>query len=71
MVLVCGYFFLTSQLLICPLKLLMQAIRLKYLHPDSELQNYAIQVMDMLRADTSVDAYTLVFFKQTLGLLSL
>ncbi|XP_062009645.1 protein SWEETIE isoform X1 [Rosa rugosa] len=37
----------------------LQAIRLKYLHPDSELQNYAIQVMDMLRADTSVDAYTL------------
>ncbi|PRQ53156.1 hypothetical protein RchiOBHm_Chr2g0163391 [Rosa chinensis] len=31
----------------------LQAIRLKYLHPDSELQNYAIQVMDMLRADTS------------------
>ncbi|XP_004306022.1 PREDICTED: HEAT repeat-containing protein 5B isoform X1 [Fragaria vesca subsp. vesca] len=37
----------------------LQAIRLKYLHPDSELQNYVIQVMDMLRADTSVDAYTL------------
>lgn len=47
--------------------LLMQAIRLKYLHPDGELQNYAIQVMDMLRADTSVDAYTLVFFNKFLG----
>lgn len=45
----------------------MQAIRLKYLHPDGELQNYAIQVMDMLRADTSVDAYTLVFFNKFSG----
>lgn len=37
----------------------LQAIRLKYMHPDSELQNYAIQVMDMLRSDSSVDAYAL------------
>ncbi|XP_050383979.1 protein SWEETIE isoform X2 [Argentina anserina] len=37
----------------------LQAIRLKYMHPDTELQNYAVQVMDMLRADASVDAYTL------------
>eukprot|EP00257_Ricinus_communis_P015345 XP_015573232.1 protein SWEETIE isoform X1 [Ricinus communis] len=37
----------------------LQAIRLKYLHPDSELQNYALQVMEMLRADTSVDAHAL------------
>uniref|UniRef100_A0A2N9GA63 Reverse transcriptase domain-containing protein n=1 Tax=Fagus sylvatica TaxID=28930 RepID=A0A2N9GA63_FAGSY len=35
------------------------AIRLKYLHPDSELQNFAMEVMDMLRADTSVDAHAL------------
>ncbi|EEF45628.1 conserved hypothetical protein [Ricinus communis] len=38
----------------------LQAIRLKYLHPDSELQNYALQVMEMLRADTSVDAHALL-----------
>ncbi|GMY24387.1 protein SWEETIE isoform X4 [Fagus crenata] len=37
----------------------LQAIRLKYLHPDSELQNFAMEVMDMLRADTSVDAHAL------------
>ncbi|KAL0332487.1 UNVERIFIED_CONTAM: protein SWEETIE [Sesamum calycinum] len=32
---------------------------LKYLNPDSELQNYALQVMGMLRTDTSVDAQAL------------
>ncbi|KAG6716276.1 hypothetical protein I3842_04G041200 [Carya illinoinensis] len=37
----------------------LQAIRLKYLQPDSELQNFALQVMDMLCADTSVDAHAL------------
>nr|CAN82240.1 hypothetical protein VITISV_044199 [Vitis vinifera] len=37
----------------------LQAIRLKYLHPDSELQNFALQIMDMLRADSSVDAQAL------------
>ncbi|XP_024454181.2 protein SWEETIE isoform X3 [Populus trichocarpa] len=37
----------------------LQAIRLKYLHPDSELQQYALQVMEMLRSDTSVDAHAL------------
>ncbi|CAK9150708.1 unnamed protein product [Ilex paraguariensis] len=37
----------------------LQAIRLKYLHPDSELQNFAMQVMDLLRGDTTVDAQTL------------
>ncbi|KAG6392631.1 hypothetical protein SASPL_146855 [Salvia splendens] len=36
------------------------AMCLKYLHPDSELQNYAVLVMDMLRSDTSVDAQALV-----------
>ncbi|KAF7133259.1 hypothetical protein RHSIM_Rhsim09G0080700 [Rhododendron simsii] len=35
------------------------AIRLKYLHPDSELHNYALQVMEMLRVDTSADAQAL------------
>ncbi|XP_050123637.1 protein SWEETIE-like isoform X1 [Malus sylvestris] len=37
----------------------LQAIRLKYMHPDSELQNYAIQVMEMLCSDNSVDAHAL------------
>ncbi|GFZ18959.1 HEAT repeat-containing protein [Actinidia rufa] len=38
----------------------LQAIRLKYLHPDSELQNFALQVMEMLRVDTSADAQALL-----------
>ncbi|KAL7101750.1 hypothetical protein ACP275_08G074200 [Erythranthe tilingii] len=37
----------------------LQAMCLKYLHPDIELQNYALQVMDMLRSDTLVDAQAL------------
>ncbi|XP_021759988.1 protein SWEETIE-like isoform X1 [Chenopodium quinoa] len=37
----------------------LQAILLKYLHPDSELQDFTSQVMDMLRVDTSVDAQAL------------
>ncbi|KAJ6353121.1 hypothetical protein OIU76_002183 [Salix suchowensis] len=37
----------------------LQAIRLKYLHPDSELQQYALQVMEMLHPDTCVDAHAL------------
>lgn len=37
----------------------LQAIHLKYLHPDSELQNYSLSVMDMLRGDNSVDAHAL------------
>ncbi|XP_020536843.1 protein SWEETIE isoform X2 [Jatropha curcas] len=37
----------------------LQAIRLKYLHPDSELQNYVPQVMEMLHVDDSVDAHAL------------
>ncbi|KAK4416508.1 protein SWEETIE [Sesamum alatum] len=37
----------------------LQAMCLKYLHPDSELQNYALQVMGMLRTDTPVDAQAL------------
>jgi len=30
------------------------------MHPDSELQNYLVQIMDMLRADSAVDAQSLV-----------
>ncbi|XP_043715583.1 protein SWEETIE [Telopea speciosissima] len=37
----------------------LQAIRLKYLHPDTELQNFAVLAMDMLRGDSSVDAHAL------------
>ncbi|KAB1211177.1 HEAT repeat-containing protein 5B [Morella rubra] len=37
----------------------LQAIHLKYQHPESELQTFALQVMDVLRADTSVDAHAL------------
>ncbi|KAL8161118.1 hypothetical protein V2J09_012607 [Rumex salicifolius] len=37
----------------------LQATRLKYLHPDIDLQDYSIQVMDMLRLETSVDAQAL------------
>ncbi|XP_073057988.1 protein SWEETIE isoform X1 [Primulina eburnea] len=38
---------------------LLQVICLKYFHPDSELQDYALQVMDMLHSDTSTDAQAL------------
>ncbi|KAL5739454.1 hypothetical protein ACOSQ2_028634 [Xanthoceras sorbifolium] len=37
----------------------LQAICLKYMHPDSELQDYVLQVMEMLRFDNSVDAHAL------------
>ncbi|XP_028794906.1 protein SWEETIE [Neltuma alba] len=37
----------------------LQALRIKYLYPDSELQNFASQVMEMLDADASVDANAL------------
>ncbi|XAR51547.1 hypothetical protein NMG60_11006202 [Bertholletia excelsa] len=37
----------------------LQAIRLKYMHPDSELQSFALQVLEMLLADTSADAQSL------------
>ncbi|KAI8028539.1 Protein SWEETIE [Camellia lanceoleosa] len=40
----------------------LQVIHLKYLHPDSELQNFALQVMEMLRVDSSADAQALVIF---------
>ncbi|CAH1418703.1 unnamed protein product [Lactuca virosa] len=39
----------------------LQGIRLKYMHPDSELQNYLVQIMDMLRAESVVDAQSLAF----------
>ncbi|KAM7524202.1 hypothetical protein LguiA_014104 [Lonicera macranthoides] len=37
----------------------LQAMRLKYLHPDNELQNFLGHIMDMLRVDSSVDAQAL------------
>ncbi|GLT41167.1 hypothetical protein SLA2020_152510 [Shorea laevis] len=37
----------------------LQAIRLKYLLPDSELQNYSLNVLEMLHGDNSVDAHAL------------
>lgn len=37
----------------------LQAILLKYLHPDSELQDFASSVLDMLRVDTSTDTQAL------------
>ncbi|GAB2299959.1 hypothetical protein Dimus_034004 [Dionaea muscipula] len=37
----------------------LQSIRLKYLHPDIELQDFALQVLDMLRLDASLDAQAL------------
>ncbi|KAK6913493.1 hypothetical protein RJ641_023094 [Dillenia turbinata] len=38
----------------------LQVIRLKYLLPDTELQSFALQVMDMLRGDISIDAQALI-----------
>ncbi|TYH61921.1 hypothetical protein ES332_D07G083700v1 [Gossypium tomentosum] len=35
----------------------LQAIHLKYLHLDIELQSYALNIMDMLRMDTYFDAH--------------
>lgn len=40
---------------------MLQAIRIRYQHPDSELQDFALQVIDMLRSDNSADAHALVF----------
>ncbi|ESQ28765.1 hypothetical protein EUTSA_v10017993mg [Eutrema salsugineum] len=37
----------------------LQAIRIKYLDPDSELQDYSLHVIDMLRGDSSIDAHAL------------
>ncbi|GAV75653.1 LOW QUALITY PROTEIN: hypothetical protein CFOL_v3_19131, partial [Cephalotus follicularis] len=38
----------------------LQTIHLKYLHPDSELQDFALQAMQMLSTDASVDAHALL-----------
>ncbi|XP_013649204.2 protein SWEETIE isoform X3 [Brassica napus] len=37
----------------------LQANRIRYLGPDSELQDYSLLVMDMLRGDSSIDAHAL------------
>ncbi|CAA7023533.1 unnamed protein product [Microthlaspi erraticum] len=37
----------------------LQAIRIRYLDPDSELQDYSLHVMDMLRGDSTIDAHAL------------
>ncbi|KAI9153290.1 hypothetical protein LWI28_008916 [Acer negundo] len=37
----------------------LQATCLRYMHPDSELQDYALQVIEMLRFDNPVDAHAL------------
>ncbi|XP_010528470.1 PREDICTED: HEAT repeat-containing protein 5B isoform X2 [Tarenaya hassleriana] len=37
----------------------LQSVRIRYLHPDSEFQGYTLQVLEMLRGDTSIDAHTL------------
>ncbi|KAL7606152.1 hypothetical protein Lser_V15G19771 [Lactuca serriola] len=49
----------------------LQGIRLKYMHPDSELQNYLVQIMDMIRAESVVDAQSLacVFYILRVGVI--
>ncbi|KAL0801143.1 hypothetical protein Bca101_056319 [Brassica carinata] len=37
----------------------LQANRIRYLGPDSELQDYSLLAMDMLRGDSSIDAHAL------------
>jgi hypothetical protein len=37
----------------------LQAIRIRYLDSDSELQDYSLPIMDMLRGDSSIDAHAL------------
>ncbi|KFK41114.1 hypothetical protein AALP_AA2G087800 [Arabis alpina] len=37
----------------------LQAIRIRYLDQDTELQEYSLHVMDMLRGDSSIDAHAL------------
>lgn len=59
------YLFLDDDvefLIFCRSLTAFQAIYLKYAHPDNELQNYSVLVMDMLRADQSSDAHALVLF---------
>ncbi|AAD10656.1 Unknown protein [Arabidopsis thaliana] len=38
----------------------LQAIRIRYLDSDSELQDYSLPIMDMLRGDSSIDAHALL-----------
>jgi len=40
---------------------MMQVMRLKYHIPDSELQNFSLQTLDMLQGNASLDAHALVF----------
>ncbi|XP_071711040.1 protein SWEETIE [Rutidosis leptorrhynchoides] len=49
----------------------LQAMRLKYMHPDTELQTFLVQIMDMLRADSFVDAQSLacVFYILRVGVI--
>lgn len=49
----------------------LQALRLRYMQPDTELQNFLVQIMDMLRADSSVDAQSLacVFYILRVGVI--
>lgn len=47
------------------MRFFLQAIRLRYLHPDSELQSFAVQVIDMLHTDGTVDAQALVCFTKS------
>lgn len=54
-------------MLIFSLNHVLQAVRLKYLHPDSELQNFVVQIMDMLRMDSSADAQALVLYDKNCG----
>lgn len=42
----------------------MQALRAKQLYSETELQNFALQVMNMLRSDGSGDAQALVSYAQ-------
>ncbi|KHN17324.1 HEAT repeat-containing protein 5B [Glycine soja] len=49
----------------------LQVIRIKYLFPDSELQNFALQIMEMLRAENSVDAHALELEEDVFDILAL
>lgn len=49
----------------------LQAIRLKYHHSESELPDFALQVMDMLRPDNTIDAQMLVCFTKPMASFSI
>lgn len=59
-------FYETSQLDF-KLDSFLQAIRLKFLHPESELPDFALQVMHMLRSDNIIDAQMLVCFTKPMA----